>query len=135
MTKRFAIGIACFFILVTLAACKGQPTISVEQTSLDLGDVVNGEIVTKELTVENRGEGDLVIEAVTTSCGCTQATIEPETIPSGGRSTLRITLDSGAHGPEVTGQLLRQVFIASNDPRNPETSVELVVNVLPPAGQ
>jgi hypothetical protein len=45
---------------------------------------------------------------------------------------LHIELDAGAHGPELTGRLVRQVFINSNDPAQPEVTVELVVNITPP---
>jgi len=73
------------------------------------------------------------VEAVSTSCGCTTATLEPMTIQPGETALLRIEFDSGAHGPEANGPLTRQVFIASNDPEQTETVVEIKANVLPPA--
>lgn len=114
-----------------LSACGGQPQISVADNNLELGDVVNGDVIRREVSVQNNGQADLIIEAVTTSCGCTQATVEPMTIPAGGNGTLHIEFDSGAHGPELTGPLIRQVFIASNDPQRPEVIVELAANILP----
>ena len=117
-----------------LSACGSQPQISVTEASLNLGDVVNGEVITRQVNVQNTGQTDLVIEAVTTSCGCTQATLEPMTIPAGSSGALFIEFDSGAHGPELTGQLIRQVFIVSNDPQQPEMVVELMANILPPNG-
>jgi predicted small secreted protein len=127
------------FILLTtillLAACNtGQPQIGLDVTNLDLGDVVNGEIMTRDLVVRNNGAVELVIEAVSTSCGCTKATVSPLTIPAGSSGTLSITFDSGAHGPELEGQLIRQVFINSNDPQQPEVALELVANILSPDG-
>jgi hypothetical protein len=85
-----------------------------------------------EITVQNVGQADLVIASVTTSCGCTQATLEPMTISPGKSGTLHIEFDSGAHGPELTGVLIRQIFVASNDPQQPEMVVELEANILPP---
>jgi len=118
-----------------LAACNaGQPQIGLEITNLDLGDVVNGDIVNREVTVRNDGTAELVVETVSTSCGCTQASVDPMTIPAGSSGTLFITFDSGAHGPELNGQLIRQVFIISNDPQQPEMVVELTANILPPDG-
>lgn len=124
------IGVAGMAIL--LSACGGQPHISVADQELDLGDVVNGEVITRQVSVQNDGQAALTIEAVTTSCGCTQATMDPMTIPPGGGGTLSIEFDSGAHGPELTGQLIRQVFIASNDPQRSEVIVEVAANILPP---
>ena len=123
-----------FFILLLagllLAACSSeQPDISVEATELDLGTVVNGEMVIKELQVSNLGGVELVIDESTTSCSCTKATLSPMNIPPGESGLLHIEFDSGFHGPELTGQLIRQVFIKSNDPQQPEARVELDVFV------
>ena len=125
------------FILVIMAAaslllvaCNSrQPTISVEATSLDLGNVVNGNIVSRDLALRNDGDADLVIDSIITSCTCTQATVDPMTIPVGQSGILHIEFDSGFHGPDLTGPLVRQVFISSNDPQQPELEVELSVNV------
>lgn len=137
-TRRISrgIGLGCLVLALSmlLGACGSRPLIFVEQTSLDLGDVVNGEIVVRELEVKNTGQADLIIDAVTSSCGCTRASLEPMTIPPGGHGTLHIEFDSGAHGPDQNGELIRQIFIASNDPDQPEAIVELIANVLPPAG-
>jgi hypothetical protein len=117
-------------IIILLAACtSGQPNIAVEATSLDLGSVVNGEIVRRDLPLRNEGEADLVIDSIITSCTCTLATINPMTIAANQNGILHIEFDSGFHGPDLTGPLIRQVFINSNDPQQPELKVELYVNV------
>lgn len=132
MARRVLLTGWLLLVAAVLSGCGGRPQIAVAETSLALGDVVNGEVVTREIAVQNDGRGELVIAAVTTSCGCTQARVEPATIPPGGRGVLTIDFDSGAHGPDLTGELIRQVFIMSNDPQQPETVVELVANILPP---
>lgn len=119
--------------LLLVACGGGEPQISLETNELKLGDVVNGEIVIREVKVDNTGQAELVIEYISTSCGCTKATLEPMTVAPGGQATLTVTFDSGAHGPEETGELVRQVFIASNDPVQPEVVLELTANVLPAA--
>lgn len=133
--RRGIIGLAWLVVLAgLLSGCGGRAQIAVAENNLELGDVVNGEVVTREVLVLNNGQADLVIEGVTTSCGCTQAAVEPMTIRPGDSGTLSITFDSGAHGPELTGQLVRQVFITSNDPQQPEIVIELAANILPPDG-
>lgn len=114
-----------------LAACNGggQAQIELEATHLDLGDVPNGEIATRDVVVRNTGDAILVVDALSTSCGCTTATLEPMQIGPGESGTLHIAFDSGAHGEELTGPLVRQVFLNSNDPAQPEATVELSVNV------
>ena len=119
-----------FLVGLFLVACNsGEPSISIDTLSLDLGEVVNGEIIKRELTVRNDGKTDLVIDSIITSCACTQATVEPMTIPADHSSILHIEFDSGFHGPEFEGSLIRQVFINSNDPERPELIVELNVVV------
>ncbi len=116
---------------VLLAACGGgTPDIDLAQSQTDLGVVTNGEIPTIEIPVRNLGNGDLIIEAVTTSCGCTSASIMPEVIPPGGTGTLAIRYDSGAHGPDEVGPVMRQIFIASNDPDKPEVEFRLLAEVI-----
>jgi len=126
--------VSAMALVIWLSACGGQPQIAVAEDNLELGDVVNGDVIERDINVQNNGQAKLIIEAVTTSCGCTQATVEPMTIPPGGQGTLHIEFDSGAHGPELTGQLIRQIFIATNDPQQPELVVELAANILPPDG-
>lgn len=132
--KRVVMFIGVVALVMGLGACGSQPQIIVAENNLELGDVVNGNIVERDVSIQNNGQADLSIEAVTTSCGCTQATVDPMTIPPGGSSTLHIEFDSGAHGSELTGELIRQIFIASNDPQQPEVVVELAANILPPDG-
>ncbi len=120
-------------LAVLLTACAGkQPQISLETTEFDFGDVVNGEIVSRDLIVRNVGQADLIVEEVITTCGCTTGALDPMTIPPGGEATLHIEFDSGAHGPELTGELMRQVILVSNDPEAPEATVQFTANVVPP---
>ena len=114
-----------------LAACtSGQPEINLETTYFDFGDVVNGEILSRDIVVSNKGNEPIIAKSVSTTCGCTAANLEPMTIPVGGSANLRITFDSGAHGPELTGKITRQVYITSNDPNQPEAMVEFTANIV-----
>ena len=126
-------GILITFILagLFLAACAGgQPQINLETTNFDFGNVVNGEVLSREIVVSNEGNEPIIAQSVSTTCGCTTATLEPMTIPAGGSANLLITFDSGAHGPELTGQVTRQIFITSNDPDQPEAMVEFTANII-----
>jgi hypothetical protein len=114
-----------------LAACSGgEPDIELIRTQTDLGVVVNGNIETFSVPVENIGGGELIIEAVTSSCGCTTAQLTPDVISAGGSGTLSITYDSGAHGPNEVGPVMRQIFIASNDPDEPEIEFRFTAEVV-----
>ena len=120
-------------VAALLAACAaGEPSLRLDQTELDLGQIVNGEVRTFEVALLNQGSGDLVVEGISTSCGCTSAQVIPTTLEAGGSGVLQITFDSGAHGPEELGPVMRQVFIASNDPDQPEVDFRFTAEILPP---
>lgn len=123
--------ITALFIAV-LSACVGRPpNITLEEQNIDLGEVVNGETRTIEISLRNDGSSDLVIEAVTTSCGCTTAEVSPTTILPGESGLLLINFDSGAHGPDENGPVMRQIFIASNDPDQAEIEFRFTADVVP----
>lgn len=128
---RKSLSLIILFPLVLAACAGGQPRLAAETERFDFGDVVNGEVLTHDLVVRNEGEAPLVVEAVSTSCGCTKATLEPMNIPPGGSGILHVVYDSGAHGPELTGPVTRQIFIASNDPDRAEVVIEFDSNILP----
>ncbi len=114
-----------------LAACSGgSPNLTLDQQTIDLGQVVNGEVRTMQIPLRNIGTSDLVIEAVTTSCGCTSAEVSPTTIPPGESGMLIVNFDSGAHGPEANGPVMRQVFIVSNDSDEAEIEFRFTADVV-----
>ena len=128
--RKSYLGILILIGLLLVACTSDQPSISLETKQFDLGDVMNGEIVSRDVAVENDGASPLVVETVSTSCGCTQASLEPMTIPPGEVGVLHINFDSGAHGLNLTGNVTRQIFINSNDPQQPEALVEFTANIL-----
>ena len=111
-----------------LTACS-SPEADIEVASaFDMGTVVKGEMAVAELPVRNLGDGPLTVLAVSTSCGCTKATVSPMTIPPGNEASLRIEYDSNAHKAEL-GSVDRFVFISSNDPDERDVSVKITVFV------
>ena len=127
-----AVNVIPLLILVSLllAACQpGQPSISVDTLEFDFGDITLGEVVSRELVVSNTGSGTLVIESLSTSCGCTKAVLDRMEIPAGESAILHITYDSGSHG-RVTGYVSRRVYIKSNDARHPELSIQFTANLI-----
>ncbi len=114
--------------VVLLAACSGgTPDIEVA-TEVDLGTVAKGELAAATIPVSNRGDGPLTITGVSTSCGCTKATISSMTIPAGGSETLKIVYDSNAHETD-SGTIERYVFVSSDDPDEDDVQIKFRVVV------
>lgn len=115
-----------------LAACTpSTPNLVLDSQTYDLGAVTNGDVLSFEIPLVNEGSGKLVIMNVSTSCGCTSGSVEPAELDPDEEGVLIVEFDSGAHGPDANGPVTRQVFIASNDPDQPELTFEFTADVLP----
>jgi hypothetical protein len=120
-------------VSLLLAACgSSPPQIVVEPTLQDLGEVPQ-EPIELSYTVRNEGGSPLQIEKISTSCDCTEATLDRQTIPPGESTQLRVTLDPTEDN--LYGNLLRVIYIRSNDPDTSEAEVEFRVSILKPEGQ
>lgn len=108
---------------------KGVPSIKVSPLFKDLGDVTK-EGFSYTFTVKNTGKKPLEIERVSTSCGCTLATIESEYIMPGESTGLLVTFNPKLMEEEIKGKITRIVFIKSNDPENPEFEIKITANVV-----
>lgn len=121
------------------------PRIQVAPAFRDLGDIPPT-LASTTIVVENVGEGELVLLAISTSCTCTSAVfrfggrVSPtfgmhgnpagwrETLQPGERGELTVTYDPNLH-PD-TGPIVRAVYITSNDPANREFQITITANVV-----
>jgi len=106
------------------------PRIRVEPESFDFGKTLPGKVLRKELAIRNFGDATLVIEGVSTTCGCTAALTAESRVAPGGSTSLRITFETRSY----SGRVERQVLVRSNDPKMPVLEVRLSATVeAPPA--
>ncbi len=85
---------------------KGAPgTPQFEQTVHDFGRINDGEEVQHNFKFKNTGKGDLTVNTVQASCGCTTPEWTKEVIPPGGEGHVMATFNSsgkgGPDGPRV----------------------------------
>ncbi len=122
-----------------------QPHIHVSPTFYDFGDIPP-ELAIAAFTVQSLGEGELVLMSIATSCMCTSAVFlfkgresptfgmhgNPEgwseRMRPGDRGELRVTYDPNVH-PD-SGEVIRAVYIGSNDPANREVQITITANVV-----
>ena len=128
---RLSLPFFLLSIVFFLAACNGSPSITVEPVELDLGNISPTQPVEATVLVTNDGPGMLENADVRTSCGCTTATVESESLATGEETTMTITFDPLAH-EGLYGPLMRIIFIQSNDPDQPIVEIPMVVYVLSP---
>ena len=130
MRKSWLMSSVLVGTLLLVACSGGTPDIGLETTRHDFGAIGQGEVATTEISVRNVGQGDLKIETVSTSCGCTSAQVEPTTIAPGAEGRLIIRYDSGVHPDR--GPIQRFIYIASNDPDEQEVEVIILADVQQP---
>lgn len=120
-------------ILITflMAACTGSPAIAVVPAEFDFGNIAAADTVTGAITIQNRGKRSLQIKELSTSCGCTTASVSETTVAPGAETILTIGFDPQAH-PGLYGPLLRMIYVQSNDPNQPELEIPVTVTILSP---
>lgn len=122
-------------LLAAAAGCaavdESPGQIELSATEFDFGSVANTGPVSEVFQVRNGGSGILEILGVSTSCGCTTATVDGRSLGPGEGANLVVTYDPQAHGGE-TGDFLRLVYVRSNDPDTPEVSLTIRVTVVEP---
>lgn len=109
------------------------PSIAVEPAIFDFGTVVYGEVAEQEFSIKNAGTEDLEILRLSTSCGCTKAVIaEADKIIAPGQSvSMLVSFDPAVHEDDSDlGEVIRIVYLKTNDPDNPEIEVEIRAKVI-----
>ena len=107
------------------------PRIRVEPEAFDFGKALPAKTLRKEFTLSNFGDEALVIENVSTTCGCTAALASDTKLAPGSSTVLRVTLETRSY----TGKLEREVLVRSNDPKTPLLTVKVSATVEAPAGK
>jgi hypothetical protein len=97
------------------------PHIVFAEPIYDFGTVEQGEKVMHLFRFTNKGQQDLRIERVKTTCGCTAVVLSVDLIKPGEEGTVSTTFDTTRY----TGEKVRTVTVYSNDPVHPVTTLTL----------
>jgi hypothetical protein len=101
------------------------PNIDFDASVHDFGQVNEGTVLKHVFTVKNTGTSPLVLTNVSTSCGCTAATLGKGEISSGGTGPIEVTFDT--RGFQGTGS--KTITVNSNDKRRPTSTLEIMYNI------
>ena len=134
--RRVLLGLVAAALLAVGAAGgrteeQKTPRIRVEPETFDFGKALPAKTLRKEFTLSNFGDAALVIENVSTTCGCTAALASDTKLAPGSSTVLRVTLETRSY----SGKLERQVLVRSNDPKTPLLTVKVSATVEAPAGK
>jgi hypothetical protein len=96
-------------------AAEEGPRLRVEPASFDFGRALPEKTLRKEFTLRNLGDRELVIEGVSTTCGCTAAIAGEKRVAAGRSTPLTVTLETRHY----RGRVERKVLVRSNDAKTP----------------
>ena len=133
--QRVVLWLVAAALLAGVASGRAEepktPRIRVEPEAFDFGKALPAKTLRKEFTLSNFGDAALVIENVSTTCGCTAALASDTKLAPGSSTVLRVTLETRSY----SGKLERQVLVRSNDPKTPLLTVRVSATVEAPAGK
>jgi hypothetical protein len=105
------------------------PRLRAEPPAFDFGRTLPGRTLRKEFTLKNLGDRELVIDGVSTTCGCTAAVAGEKTVPPGRSTPLAVTLQTR----DYRGRVERKVLVRSNDAKTPLLEITVQATVEPAA--
>lgn len=121
-----ALGLLCTLVPALLLAGTG-PRIHFAEQEHDFGNVVYGQSPSVEFSFSNVGDTDLVVERISSSCGCAKAIRGSRTVSPGSSSKIHAQIDTfGMSG----GRHRKTVAVYTNDPKNPVIRLKLLFNVV-----
>jgi hypothetical protein len=113
-------------LLPTFAVAQGAPRLVIEPATIDFGAIERGSTVEYTFTLANRGSGELRIDHVKGSCGCTVAVASASEVPAGGEGRVVTRLDTAG----MAGRVTKVVNVYTNDPTVPVAGLTLTGEVL-----
>jgi hypothetical protein len=131
--RRLLAALASAALLAAASAAEepAGPRIRVDPESFDFGGTLPGKTLRREFVIRNFGDAELVIEGISTTCGCTAALPAEDRVKPGGSTPLRVTFETRRY----TGRVVREVLVRSNDPQTPLLRIRVTATVAPPGAK
>ena len=92
-----------------------KPKISFEKQVYEFGKIYVGDLVNYKFKFQNAGKGELIINSVKTSCGCTAALVSKDKLLSNECGEIDVKFNPG----KFVGKVSKTVTVNSNDPETP----------------
>jgi hypothetical protein len=109
------------------AQAAGTPKIQFDQTVYDFGKTSQVATVSGVFKFKNVGDGILKVEPPKPTCGCTIASLKPDTLSPGEIGELAFTLNLGLYRTTLE----KHIAVRSSDPQTPEVSLTIKVDYTP----
>lgn len=105
--------------------------VSVTPFTIGLGTVIYGDVPTTEFTLTNYTPEMLTVTRVSTSCGCTTATMDQKSLEPFSTAVVHVAFNPAVHGDDTDlGQLTRTIYIDTDNPDFPQVTASITANVV-----
>ncbi|MCF6148124.1 MAG: DUF1573 domain-containing protein [Candidatus Kuenenia sp.] len=102
------------------------PNIKFDEYKYNFGKIYSGEKVTHKFKFKNLGNGELIIDKVKSSCGCTAALSSKKNLKKNEEGEIEVRFNSGKY----VGKITKSIFVHSNDPVNPKVKLAIEVKII-----
>lgn len=102
-----------------------KPKIVFDEQTYDFGKVFIGENVQHKYEFKNVGKGELIINNVKSSCGCTAALVSKINLLTNEKGEVEVKFNPGSY----VGRVSKSVTVNSNDPENPRFKLTITGEV------
>lgn len=116
-------------LLLAPAALRGAeatPRLALDPESWDFGRTLKNRVLEKQFTLKNVGDTDLVIDKISTTCGCAAALLSERTLRPGQSATLKVTFETR----DFEGRVERKVLLRSSDRARDPLEIKLQATVV-----
>lgn len=97
----------------------------------ELGTVIYGDVATTTFTLTNYMPLPTKVTRVSTSCGCTKATVEKEELGPYESTTVTVTFDPAVHKDDTDlGELSRTIYIETDNTTYSDLEAVITANVI-----
>jgi hypothetical protein len=118
MKKLF---IVMLFVSLLASFVSAKSLIKFKQTVVDFGEANSGDEVSAAFEFENAGDSKLVINNISTSCGCTTSKLEKLEYEPGEKGTIPVKFNTRGYSGKVT----KTLTVTSNDEETNHGRVQL----------
>jgi len=108
-----------------------QVSVQLWPNKQELGTVIYGDVETTEFTLTNYTPLPLLIDRVSTSCGCTKASVESNIVGPYESTVVKVSFDPAVHKDDTDlGELTRTIYIETDNPNFTELESIITANVI-----
>ena len=120
---RIVTTLAIFLARLSLGATEAKPVMALSTETWDFGTLEQGQMATAEVTVTNKGNADLKITFIRSSCSTCVGNVSGARLIRPGQAGV-IVLSFYSKG--LSGPQRKVLYVHSNDPVHPFKAIQIV---------